>query len=341
MMHRLLAGVAALSCCVWTARSSKEEDIPQLPTNPEQPPLAKIEQVSVKARDILAGNAHTRTAFELESTKLTFKWAEGDKIGIFPLNTDEGSDQVSLTIHSGAGTNQATFTGGGWALRTDVTYAAYYPYQLATAEQGVANTEIVFGYEGQCQIGNASLTHLGMHDFMATIGTAAVNKAQDTEAPEDWALDFDFYHLNSVAQFNLTLPVAVAVDKLTLRCNEAIFWQKGKLNLASGSVPAEGGVPVFSYEMQGEAVGQMEMELKEVSTPELDKTLTFYMNLPPIDIQGHQVYVVLHGTNNKVYQGLLASKTMVSGKAYRFDATLVDVTVNSTIDSPPFGSEDI
>ena len=340
MMHKLLTGVAVLSCCALTACSS-QEDIPQLPADPEQSPMAKIEQVSVKARDILAGNAHTRTAFELESTKLTFKWAEGDKIGIFPLNTDEGSDQVSLTIHSGAGTNQAAFSGGGWALRTDVTYAAYYPYQLASAEQTVTNTEIVFSYEGQCQTGNAALTHLGKHDFMATIGTSAVNKTQGTESPEDWALDFDFYHMNCVAQFNLTLPVAVAVDKLTLRCNDAIFWQKGKLNLANGLMPGEVDVPAFSYEMQGEAVGQMEMALKEVSATEQAKMLTLYMNLPPIDMQGHQVYVVLHGANNRVYQGLLVSKTMVSGKAYRFDATLADVTVDSTIDSPPFAPEEI
>lgn len=340
MRYEFLLGMAALGCCVLAACSSQEDE-PQLPANPEQPPLAKIEEVSVKAKDILAGNAqHTRTTFELESSKLTFSWAEGDKIGIFPLAQAEGSDQVGLDIHSGAGTNKATFTGGGWALRTDVTYAAYYPYQLASAEQGVTNTEIVFDYGGQCQTGNATLSHLGAHDFMATIGTIAVNKAQAGDA-EDWALDFDFYHMNSVAQFNLTLPVAIVVNKLTLRCDEAIFWQKGKLDLSSGSMPMEGDAPVFSYTMQGDAVNQLQMALKDISTTEQTKVLTLYMNLPPVNMQGHQVFVILHTSDNKVYQGLLASRTMTSGKAYRFDATLMDVTVNSTIVSPPFTGEDI
>ena len=165
-------------------------------------------------QDILSGNARdTRTAFELESTKLTFKWAEGDRIGIFPLGVEGQNDQVSLTIHSGAGSNQATFSGGGWALRTDMTYAAYYPYQLSSAEQAVTDTEILFSYEHQCQTGNATLTHLGKHDFMATVGTVAANRSQGTEAPEDWVLNFDFFHMNCVAQLNLVLPKAVAVEK--------------------------------------------------------------------------------------------------------------------------------
>lgn len=324
------------------ACSSHEEDIPLLPTDPEQPSVAKIEQVSVRAKDILSGHVRdTRTAFELESTKLTFKWAEGDRIGIFPLDPEGRNDQVSLTIHSGAGTNQATFSGGGWALRTDMRYVAYYPYQLSSAEQVVTETEIVFSYEEQCQTGNATLVHLGQHDFMATIGTAAVNRSQGTEALEDWVLNFDFFHMNCVAQFNLTLPKAVAVDKLSLRCDDPVFWQKGKLNLTGGVLPAEGDTPVFDYVMQGDGVRLMEMGLKEVSTTEQNKTLTLYMNLPPIDMQGHQVYVVLHGTDNRVYQALLVSKTMVSGKAYRFDVTLQDVTVNSDIDSPPFSPEEI
>lgn len=342
MRHKLLAGMLAWVCCALVACSSQEEDIPLLPIDPEQPPVAKIEQVSVKAKDILSGNARdTRTAFELESTKLTFKWAEGDRIGIFPLGVEGQNDQVSLTIRSGAGTNQATFSGGGWALRTDMTYAAYYPYQLSSAEQAVTDTEILFSYEHQCQTGNATLTHLGKHDFMATVGTVAANRSQGTEAPEDWVLNFDFFHMNCVAQFNLVLPKAVAVDKLSLRCDDPIFWQKGRLNLTGGFMPAEGDTPVFDYAMQGDAVRVMEMELKEIGTTEQNKTLTLYMNLPPVDMQGHQVYVVLHGTDNRVYQGLLPSKAMVSGNAYRFDATLQDVTVSSDIDSPPFSPEEI
>lgn len=315
MIHKLFLGITALVCCGLMACSSQEDEPVLLPTDPDNPSVTNIEAVTVKAADILSGNAATRTAFELQSDKLAFSWAEGDRIGIFPCTT-EGNSQVALDIHSGAGSKNATFTGGGWALRTDIAYVAYYPYDL-----NGTNSEILFSYEGQCQTGNASLAHLGKHDLMATVATSAV----------DGALNFDFAHLNSFAQLNLTLPVNAAFTALTLQCNDAIFWKTGKLNLSSETA--------YDYAISGEAVNRLRMELKDVNTTADVKTLTLYMNLPPIDMSGHQVFVILHSSDNKVYQAPLVSKTMVQGKAYRFDATLVDVTVNSTIDSPPFKDE--
>ena len=66
----------------------------------------------------------TRTDFVISQSGAEFKWAANDTVGIFP---NEGS-QVYFPMTSGAGTNSASFTGGGWALKSSATYAAYYPF---------------------------------------------------------------------------------------------------------------------------------------------------------------------------------------------------------------------
>lgn len=68
----------------------------------------------------------TRTSLEITSTGADFSWAETDTVGIFP---NEGA-QAYFPMVSGAGTKSASFTGGGWALKSSANYAAYYPYNF-------------------------------------------------------------------------------------------------------------------------------------------------------------------------------------------------------------------
>ncbi len=269
-----------------------------------------IKEVTVSAEDILSGNADTRSGFDLADNKLTFYWTKGDQIGIFP--TTEGDSQVALTIKSGAGTNTAKFTGGGWALRDDITYVAYYPYQV-----GAFLGDILFSYEGQLQTGNATLAHLGTHDFMVTPLTSTV----------EGALNFSFTHLNSIAQLVLTVPDAASFKSVSLRCDEAVFAKTARLSLSG---------PEYSFG-QSEATDRLTMQLSEVATTEENKTLTLYMNLFPFDMSGHTIRVVLHSENNRVYEGTLLSKNLRTGKAYSFAASMIDVTMNMDIASPSFG----
>ena len=270
----------------------------------------------MNAADFVSGNADSRTSFTLDESGLKFAWAEGDKVGVWP--TDGSSSQVEFSIKSGAGQNTAKFDGGAWALREDMQYAAYYPYNASNTESSYS--AISFSYEGQCQTGNASLAHLGTHDLMATHATSAV----------DGALNFDFYHVNCAAQLRLTVPVAATFTTLTVRCDDEIFAKTGTLDLS-------GSEYVYSI---SEPANQIQMTLSEVTSTEANQMLTFYMMLPPVDMAGKTVYVVLQSDADRVYQGTLPSKTMVSGKAYSMAATLQDVTMSSEISSPGFGASD-
>lgn len=325
MKQRLFYLMMVCCCASLVSCSSGDDGSIKLPDEVEQPDdngegdeedeWTKIERVTVVSEDLKAAGASTRTSFTLESDRLAFAWAAGDEIGIIPLVV-EAESQVKMTLVAGSGEKTATFTGGGWALRSDVTYVAYYPYQLEATTSG-----ITFSYAGQLQTGNASLAHLGTHDFMATMPTSAVEEA----------LNFTFKHLNAVAQFNLTLPVAVTVDKLTLTCNEAELWTSAQLTFTN-----EG----YRYDAITKEY-RLSMTIDGITTTEANPKVTLYMNLPPVDLSNKTTYIVLHGTNNRVYQGTLVPKALESGKAYRFDASLIDATMEANIDTPDFSQSEI
>lgn len=316
--HSFLCASILLSSLTLESCSTDDTPMPEEPPLQEGPterPSTAVKVVTMSAENILSGNGKSRVAFTLESDKLKFVWAEGDKIGVCPSS----GTQIAFTIKSGAGNNSAQFDGGAWALRNTETYAAYYPYDVNNAANE-NRAEIPFSYDGQVQNGNASLEHLGTHDLMATNATGAV---------ED-KLNFQFKHLNSVAQFRLTVPVAATFKNLTIRCNENIFAKVANLDLSGEN---------YAWSVK-ETTNELRMSLSDIASTEESKELIFYMMLPPTDMDGKTVYVVLHSDDNKVYQGQLASRTMEAGYAYSFGATMEDVTVSQLITSPSFGTSD-
>ena len=310
---RSLYYASLLLCSLFLKACSSAGDDPLAEEDPVHPSEA-VKVVMMSADNILSGNS--RTAFTLESDQLKFAWAEGDRIGVCPSS----GTQIAFTIKSGAGESSAKFDGGAWALRDTETYAAYYPYDAENAANE-NRAAIPFSYEGQAQKGNGSLDHLGAYDLMATNATSAV---------ED-ELNFQFKHLNSVAQLRLTVPVAATFKNMTIRCNDGeIFAKTANLDLS-------GETYVWSAV---EMTDELQMALTDIASIEEQKEVVLYMMLPPTDMAGKTVYVVLQSDDNKVYQGQLSSKTMQAGYAYSLGATLVDVTVSSQITSPSFGTSD-
>ena len=90
-----------------------------------------ITNVLITADDVqmAESESYTRTDLTLASGALQFAWAAEDVVGIYP---NEG-DQVSFPMTKGAGTKSANFDGGGWAVKSSCTYAAYFPYSVEGA----------------------------------------------------------------------------------------------------------------------------------------------------------------------------------------------------------------
>lgn len=321
--------LSAVFCCgLLVGCSSGSVALPDEPDNPETPgneqTWTKIERVHVTADDVQSGMPSTRTSFTLDANKLNFSWSTGDEIGIFP-RTFTNSSQVKMTLKTGNGEKNAIFTGNGWAMRSDVQYMAYYPYRDGVESSSAINLTLT----GQHQHGNGSLSHLGLHDYMIAEPTS----------PVDEALNLSFKHLNAVAQINLTLPVAVTVDKLTLTCSANILWQTAWLEFYS--LDEGDGEHAYIYEPETTDF-RLSMTLDNITTTEANQMVTIYMSLPPVDLSGTTLLVDLHATNGRTYQGILTARKLESGKAYRFDATLADATMEtSDVDTPDFTESEI
>ena len=101
-----------------------------------------LQELSITGKDFQFEEV-TRSSVTIGESGASFTWDEDDVIGIFP---DKG-DQVSFAMDEGAGTQTATFSGGGWALKSSAKYAAYYPHVYENRDM----TKIPVSYVGQTQ----------------------------------------------------------------------------------------------------------------------------------------------------------------------------------------------
>lgn len=274
----------------------------------------EVKHVVIGANDFKT-EKNSRTNLTISSGGAVFSWAEKDTVGIFP---NDGA-QVYFPMEEGAGTKTASFTGGGWALKNGYTYSAYYPF---IGNYYVDKGHLPLLYTGQEQIGNASTVHLGGYDYMAARPTA----------PRGGYVNFQFDHLNSLLQMRLVVPVVATFTSLTLNSEEAIFATKAELGFTNQT---------YAFKLM-EYSNQLELELSEIASTTINKELTFYMMLAPMNMTGKTIRVTLKDDNNKQYQGTLESKNMQAGYSYDFQVTLEEVTNNlsaENITAPSLGEE--
>ena len=144
----------------------------------------EFESITIKAPNFVMGDPMTKTNLTISDTEgAVFSWKAGDIVGICP---DVGT-QVRFPIieNTGANTNQAKFTGGGWAVKGAHTYMAYYPF---ISDMELDKTAIPVDYTGQVQAGSGTTGHLSNFDYMAAAASA----------PSDGEIMFDFKHLGAL-----------------------------------------------------------------------------------------------------------------------------------------------
>ena len=139
-------------------------------------------------------------AFSFVNNEVAFSWADGDTIGIFP---NEGAQAYLPILVGNEGSNSASFTGGGWALKASSTYASYYPF---IGDFYMKQTEIPVNYVGQKQSGNASMAHLSAFDYMAA----------SASTPSSGRVNFNFKHLGAFVQLKITMPQGGTLSSVTL-----------------------------------------------------------------------------------------------------------------------------
>lgn len=269
--------------------------------NPQNSNNELLQKLSITGKDFKF-DGKTRSSVNIGDSGASFTWDEDDVIGIFP---DKG-DQVSFAMDDGAGTQTATFSGGGWALKSSAKYAAYYPHVYENRDM----TQIPVSYVGQTQNGNANTDHIGAYDFMAA----------GVSTPENGAVAFDMQHLGALVQLTITVPEPSTLTKVVLTSSTE-FTETGTIDLTAGT-------PAITAVIQSNT---FEIALNNVTTTEANENVTVYFMVAPIDLTDSELTTTIHFADETTSEVELAGKNLQAGKAYRLTAEIEKTIPNNQI----------
>lgn len=260
-----------------------------------------LQELSITGKDFIFDD-ETRSTVTIGDGGASFTWDEDDVIGIFP---DKG-DQVSFAMDDGAGTQTATFSGGGWALKSSSTYAAYYPHVYENRDM----TKIPVSYVGQTQNGNANTDHIGAYDFMAA----------GVSTPENGAVAFDMQHLGALVQLTITVPKPSTLTKVVLTSSTE-FTETGTIDLTADT-------PAIIADTQSTT---LEISLNDVVTTEANENVIVYFMTAPVDLTDNELTAIVHLADDTASEMNIIGKKLQAGKAYKLSAEIEETILNNQI----------
>lgn len=238
----------------------------------EESPVAignEVQEVQALMPAFETGDAETKLDMNIHGNSITLAWSEEDKIGVFP----ETGDQINFAMSKGAGGSTATFSGGGWALKNNAIYYAYYPFNRECYAGEEMKNQVPCSFEGQVQTGENSLKHLGKYAYMYSSGST----------PAEGKVTLSLQHLTTLLKLDLTssITASATIKSVTLEVpeDETAFCLEGTIDLTKGTLtPAKtsssitlacGGDIQFTY----------------------SNSASVYLVLPPTDLSGKQINV--------------------------------------------------
>ena len=255
--------------------------------------IGDVKRVSMNVADFeWAEGEQTRTTAVNNGGNISFRWSAKDTVGIFP---DKG-DQVEFPIKAGAGTGTAVFNGGGWALKSQSTYVAYYPYNYDNR----TGEAIPMTYEGQTQVGNDNLDNLTKCDYIVS----------SISTPSNGEASFQFKHMGALARFVLTVPEDATFTEFILSSDEEIFPVGQTMNVRTNPV-------AITNKKMSKTIS---MSISGISAS-AGSTVTLYMLLPAVNLNDKNLTATLASASKK-YIATITGKNYESGKAYSHIATL-------------------
>ena len=260
-----------------------------------------LQELSITGKDFQFEEA-TRSSVTIGESGASFTWDEDDVIGIFP---DKG-DQVSFAMDEGAGTQTATFSGGGWALKSSAKYAAYYPHVYENRDM----TKIPVSYVGQIQNGNGNTDHIGAYDVMAS----------GVSTPENGAVAFDMQHLGCLVQLTVNVAEPSELIRISLS-SETDFVLSGTIDLSTTTPTVNATRWSKSF-----TIG-----LSNIITTKPDEEVVIYFMMPPVDFTNKSLKAVIEKDNYYSQEIDLIGRNFESGKAYRLTANMISEEESPTV----------
>ena len=250
MKHKILS---LASLCLLTVVSCTQEETFQ---------ENRVTRMSAELPEFLEENGTRSQVNVSASDGITYSWAIGDVLGIFP---DEG-DQVSFRLTESslsADGKSATFDGGAWALKNGHIYYSYFPFSYENFSDSSNPTAIPVDYTGQSITEWGDTKNAGHYDFLAAGGTSSTNGA----------LSFSFIRLGALLRLKFTLPATATYKKLILSADGNVLPVKGKVDLSATTI---------AYIPQT-YTSSISVNLNDISGTK-DQVAYVYLMLPPMTL---------------------------------------------------------
>lgn len=276
--------IGAIGATMWLMACTSTDTVDDFGQLQEE----SIQSIKVIAHDFVGADNDSRTSVEMGTDGADFKWSENDTIGIFP----NMGYQVAFPMQSGAGSETAEFSGGGWALKAISSYSAYYPFQYDNKN----HTNIAVSYLGQVQNGDGNADHIGEYDYMAAAATV----------PEEDKVTFDFQHLGALLQWKLKIPVLATLSSVSLKADEPLFMTKGILNLQKSK-------PVIES-CENDTI--INLDLNDIKTNRTGQEIIVYMMIPPTNLTGKKYEVEMYNNSGHKATVELDGQNFEAGKMY-------------------------
>ena len=238
----------------------------------------------------------TRTDLIYKDNKITFNWDDDETIGVFPISPYQGSQAYKHLERSKDDGHVATFDGGGWKIRPDATYAAYYPYNGKLTSETTFD-KIPVSLKRQVQGGYNNLDHIGKkYDYMCAAATA----------PSEGDIVFNFKHITSIVQLEVTLPEPGVITNVLIidKQHEQVFVDSALMNVYTHKL-----TPVHKSAM-------VELGVEDgVETKANEKVLLYVAMMPRVS---RPVDITIETQSGKCYETTYTPKDMKAGYAYRW-----------------------
>lgn len=282
--------LAALTACSEDALVPQSEFVPTAEGG-------SVDLVSMVVPDIVMDDATTRSRLIDDGSELKFVWQENDDIGVVPMS----GRPLSFVIHAeNAGKNTALFDGGGWALKTNEKYAAFFP--LGAKNQKTDITRIAYSYIGQTQ------SNFPKYDFLVT---GAVQ-------PKDGAVKFTMKRLSAILKIRITMPAESYGRYGTLVASNAVFGVEGTLDLS-------GNEPIVNANYSK----MIHTQIAADKTSSSEWMYEVIMMIPATDLSDESLMFRIISDQGQSWEAPLTGANFEAGKAYVLEGVAGEAKVRN------------
>ncbi len=273
----LLAGMITAACADPLALEQQTEvQVPQ-----------GLPKVQMTAAPVLFADS-TKTVMNVDETGLSFVWQTGDVAGVY-----SAASLASFLLNGGAGTNSASFDGGGFTLTDQETYRAFFPYNGNALDK----TAIPLDYSSQSATADNDIVSPMSRDYMWAEAVSDNGNAS-----------FNFKHISSFVRLKmdgLTPDASISKVQLIPMYDEMV--EEATYDITTKSITPMATKP------------SLEVSTTGVTVPSSGISTVWAM-MAPHDFSADAVAVAAT-IDGKLYSGRLDGSNQISGKAYRWNVS--------------------